>query len=467
MRKIYIIAAVGFMFAACKPSVRISAPVSPGTATFTNYLAIGNSLTAGYTDNSLTLTGQLNSYPVRLFEQFSLINGDKGAKGPFIQPLLVSDNGYPSARLIMAVSTNTCTGVSSLGPIPYPNFQANAADANLYVSTTNHGQINNIGVPGIRVADYEYRGYADPSIGNPYAARFYNTAAVATPSPMDELIFMRGNLAPTFFTMWLGANDVLGYATAGGQGHGADSASAIPLPGGNYYLQNDITPSYAFYAIYDSILRIATGTGASGALINIPDVTSVPFFTTIPADGLFLTRQSQADSLNAFWHASFPDISFKIGNNLFIIQDNAGLTRQAVPGELILLSTPTANFTCLGWGSYTPIPKQYVLTTDELQFIRAATAKFNGFIQQEAVKYHLAYVDMYSYLGTVASGIKYNGLNYNADFVTGGAFSLDGIHLTQRGYALVANEIIKTINTYYHSTIPYTDANKYNGVIFP
>ena len=150
-----------------------------------------------------------------------------------------------------------------------------------------------------------------------------------------------------------------------------------------------------------------------------------------------------------------------------MIRDNGGNIRQAVTGELILLSTPSTNFTCLGWGSYTAIPQNYVLTTDEIQFIRAATTTFNGFIKQEAQKYNLAYVDMYSYLQTVAKGFAYNGINYNADYVTGGAFSLDGVHLTPRGYALVANEIIRTINGKYHSTIPYTDVNQFDGIIFP
>ena len=458
MRKLYIIGAIACMFTACKPSVRISSPVSPGTATFTNYMAVGNSLTAGYSNNSLTISGQVNSYPARLFEQFSLINGNKGAKGPFIQPLLHGDDGYPSSKLILAITTDTCTGKTSMGPITIPGFTVDGQDAAYFQSGVNNNQVNNIGVPGIRVADYTFAGYASL---NPYAKRFYHNVAG---SPMDELQWTVSNLGPTFFTFWLGANDVLGYATAGGQGHGADSAAPLV---GSLYNTSDITPTYVFEQIYDSALRVAISTGASGALINIPDITSIPFFTAIPSNGLFLTRQKQADSLNDYWRPQFPNISFKIGYNQFIVQDNAGQVRQSVPGELILLTTPLTNITCLGWGSYTAIPEQYVLTTDELQFIRTATARFNDFISKEATRYHLAYVDMYTYLGNVAAGIAYNGINYNAEYVTGGAFSLDGVHLTPRGYALIANEIIRTINSYYHSTIPYTDVNKYAGIVFP
>ncbi len=457
MRKIYILGAMACMFAACKPSVTINNPVSAGNATFTNYLAIGNSLTAGYSDHSLTISGQVNSYPERLFEQFSLVAGNAGAKGPFIQPLLVGDVGYPTAKLVLGTIEDTCEGTFSLGPVT-DSDPLNAADGNRYVSPANHGQINNIGVPGIRVADYPVAGYCAL---NPYAQRFYQDV---NGTPMDELIYMVHNLYPTFFTFWLGANDVLGYATAGGQGNG--TGNAVPIAG-NIYGTNDITPTAVFERIYDSALVVATSTGASGALINIPDVTSVPFFTTVPANGLYLTRQGQADTLNALWQTQFPNILFHIGYNYFIIQDNNGNTRQAVPGELILLTVPMANLTCYGWGAKSPIPSQYVLTTDEIQFIRAATKTFNDYIYQESLKYHLAYVDMNTYLGTIASGISYNGIKYTAQYVTGGAFSLDGIHLTQRGYALVANQIITTINAYYHSTIPLTDVNKYQGIQFP
>jgi len=73
---------------------------------------------------------------------------------------------------------------------------------------------------------------------------------------------------------------------------------------------------------------------------------------------------------------------------------------------------------------------------------------------------------MNSYLHTISSGINFNGVTYNAQFVTGGAFSLDGVHLTQRGYAMIANQIITTINAKYNSTIPQIDINKYHGVSF-
>jgi hypothetical protein len=51
--------------------------------------------------------------------------------------------------------------------------------------------------------------------------------------------------------------------------------------------------------------------------------------------------------------------------------------------------------------------------------------------------------------------------------VSGGAYSLDGLNLTPRGNALLANEFIKAINRTYKSSIPEIIATKYSGVIFP
>ncbi len=459
MKKIYIIGAFTLLVAGCKPSVTVNTQVSAGDANFSQYLAIGNSLTSGYADNSLYVSGQINSYPNMLFGQFQMIPGNHGARGSFIQPLLEGDNGYPTAKKVMGMTYNPCVPAdSSIGPIDYPNFVANPNDAKPYVSTVNNGQINNIGVPGIRVVDYPVTGYAAL---NPYASRFYHNTAG---TPMDELLYRVSTLNPTFFTMWLGANDVLGYATAGGQGNGTGNALPLIL---NYYNSQAISPTAAFTKNLDSTVNLAISTGALGALINIPDITALPFFTTIPANGLMIPRQSLADTLkNLVWGTATWNKVFQLGANYFIIKDENGNTRQAVPGELILLTCPMDSIKCKGWGSTKPIPAQYVLTTYEIQNIKTATETFNGIIYQECLRHHLAYVDMHSFMSQIQTGFAYNGIDYTTQFVSGGAFSLDGVHLNPRGYALVANKILQTINSYYHSTISDLDVNKYNGIKF-
>jgi lysophospholipase L1-like esterase len=66
-----------------------------------------------------------------------------------------------------------------------------------------------------------------------------------------------------------------------------------------------------------------------------------------------------------------------------------------------------------------------------------------------------------------SSGIMYDGVKFTTAFVTGGTFSLDGVHLTGRGYAIIANEFIKAINQKYQSTLPQVNIYNYSGVTFP
>lgn len=455
MKKIYIYGSLALMFAACKPNVNVTTPATAGDVVFTNYMAIGCSYSAGYADKSLTVSGQLNSFPMRLFEQFETIKTN-GAKGPFIQPLVKGDNGYPEPKLVLGTVTY-CDGTVSMAPV-HTTLPLDSNGSWQYISPVNNGQINNISVPKIRVADYPVMGYAGL---NSYAQRFYYDP---TKRPLDELYSRVYNLHPTFFTLWLGVTDVLGYAASGGQGNGTGLALPVTL---NIYNSSDITPTTVFADIYDSIVTAITSTTASGALMNIPDITALPFFTTIPANGLHITRKSYADTLQALYSTYIFDKVFQEGDNYYIIRDHDNKIRQAVPGELILLTVPRDSIKCAGWGSTKPIPKEYVLTTDELQNIRTAVTAFNYNIQQQCKNRRLAYVDVYSFLKTLSSGMAYNGIDYSTEFVSGGAFSLDGVHLNPRGNALLANFVINSINNYYHSTIPQTDANKYPGVKFP
>jgi hypothetical protein len=61
-------------------------PVTAGSANFSKYVALGNSLTAGFTDGALFKAGQQNAYPKLMADQFALVGG-----GAFNIPLM-SDN---------------------------------------------------------------------------------------------------------------------------------------------------------------------------------------------------------------------------------------------------------------------------------------------------------------------------------------------------------------------------------------
>ena len=90
MKNIKYIALMALGLVACEPelnnSIEDAGMYTSGTADFSKFVALGNSLTAGYADGTVYLEGQKNSYPNILASRFSFAGG-----GSFKQPL-VNDN---------------------------------------------------------------------------------------------------------------------------------------------------------------------------------------------------------------------------------------------------------------------------------------------------------------------------------------------------------------------------------------
>jgi len=432
---IFGFAALAFL-AGCKNNIQPTAP-QKGNANFTKYVAIGNSLTAGYGDGSLYKSGQENAYPAILAAQFAAVGG-----GDFKTPYLLDDNGYPGMKNVLGYKEDCATGVLSLAPVPLDGTVNPANGDNI----SAQGPFNNLGIPGIRLLDMAIPYYATL---NPYSKRFLS-ATEATGTMLDYVVASN----PTFFTCWLGSNDVLGYAGSGGTG----SASG--------FMPSDITPLANFKTIYDDLITKMVANGAQGVLITIPDVTSTPAFNTIPYNGLVLEREGQVDSLNAAY--SPLGISFILGNNPFIIADATapGGMRKMKEGELIILSA-IDSIKCGGWGSKKPLPDAATLDNEEMGYITTATKAFNDIIKDNAARHNLAIFDANEYLKTLAPGMVWNGAKYNLSFIAGGLFALDGVHLNPRGYALVANGIMKAINEKYGSSLEMVDINNYRSNIFP
>ena len=102
------------------------------------------------------------------------------------------------------------------------------------------------------------------------------------------------------------------------------------------------------------------------------------------------------------------------------------------------------------------------LDAEEIDNITNATAAYNQSISAIADAKGLAMLDANSLLTNIAqNGYSFDAGTVTSTFASGGAFSLDGIHLTPRGYAIVANELIKEINTTYNSTVPGVNIGNY------
>ena len=425
------------LFLSCKNDILPDTP-DKGNLDLSHYVAIGNSLTAGYSDGSLYLEGQLNSYPALIAKQFIAVGGNS----PFLQPLLLDEAGYPDVKSVLGYRPDCLTGLSVLGPV---DFQGSVNPGN-NTNISSQGPFNNIGVPGIRLIDLIIPYYAN---FNPYSNRFMSATE-------KNGTFFNYALAqkPTFFTCWLGNNDVLGYASNGGTGN----PSGIAL--------GDITPVDTFKDVYNLFIEAMVSDGAKGVLITIPDVTSTPAFSTIPFNGLVIERQSLADSLNI--HHAASGLHFELGNNTFVIADaNAPGGKRKIKNEELIILSANDYIKCDGWGSFIPLPDNFVLDQEELKNINFATSAFNNIIKENAQKHHLALFDANAYMKTLSAGINWNGAKYDATFVSGGVFSLDAVHLTPKGYAIVANQIINSINIHYGSKIESLDLNNYRGTLYP
>ena len=232
---------------------------------------------------------------------------------------------------------------------------------------------------------------------------------------------------------------------------------------------------------------------------SIPYVTSIPYFTTVPATPITGLTSAQASQLNAAYAtyngglltlknlgaistAEYNARLIKFSENgvngaVIVDKDLTNLSgynlpslRQTTSKDIILLPALTLlRDTTIKGGTATPLADKYVLTEKEAAKVIAATDAYNASISSLASAYGLALVDANSKMKELgnASGIQYNGVKYTASFVTGGAFSLDGVHPNGRGYALIANTFIDAINKTYGSTLPWVDINAYSGVTFP
>lgn len=475
---------------------------SNGEADFSHYVALGNSLTSGYSDGALYISGQMTSYPNLLSEKFAVVQ----ETGEFTQPLAADNFGGLLYNGNQIAGTRYVLSVGADGPVPVRLGETPTTE----VTNRLEGPFSNMGVPGAKSFHLLAQGYgnmqaAGTGMANPYFARFAtsdNTSVVA-----DAVAQM-----PTFFTLWIGSNDVLGFATSGGAGVYQKNNTDFTT-----YGENDITDPNAFAYVYDQIvsnLAGEEGAGAEGVLLNVPDVASIPFFHVVPTNPVPLDAQT-AGALNAQFgayntqilpglvqagvisqaEADSRKISFAAGEGNFVTIVDEDLTplasilmgepfnldaqtagllsqlRQANSSDLIPLTsasfigTTVNDNPMLVNGVSVPLADQYVLTSKEKEMVDEATAAYNAAIKSIAEAYGLGYVDANALSKQLFSGgITFDGGVITSTFATGGAFSLDGVHLTPRGNAVIANRIIAEINDQYGAEVPKVNVGEYATV---
>ncbi len=407
-----------FFFIGCEvdqPVVNAPDTVVAGDADFTTVVAIGNSLTAGFQDGYWIGSKAVNSYPAMIARQMGKTVGTD-AGSDFVYPN-IADPGVGTKLTLQGFDAN---GSPILGRSSVLSLPSNI---------TYGAPFNNLAVPGALSVD---------------ALQATNQATSAGNNQLFEMVLRNGlspaisgtqlqqaiSLNPTFVILWIGNNDVLGAATSG------NTTPGLPTSQANF--------QQIFTGIMGGLKTALPN--VKGVVANIPDVTSIPYVTTVP------------------YMVPVPGV----GNVALVIQKGDGSIGQATAADRILLpasavigdvsGTYGPAGVPVGLNAAAPLPNSLVLDAAEIDVINAAVAGYNTIIANLAEQFDFALVDANTILDeATATGLEIGGITYTTEFITGGIFSLDGVHPNTLGYSIVANSFIEAINAKYGSEVPFVD----------
>jgi hypothetical protein len=373
--------------------------VNTGTADFTRYVALGSGNTAGYQSGGLVEKFQEVSYPALLAH---------AARAATFEFPAVSEPGRPPLMF-----------VKSLAPVQLDTLDGLGVPTNLNYA----GIYNNLGVPGAFLSQILNATPAEPT--NPFFGLVLRNPALGM-----TVLEQARNLQPTIATVWIGNYDVL-YSIL----KGTDQL---------------MTPASAFLSRYAELIDSLLLSCDDIVAANIPYLTTVPYVTTVPPVVVDpLTRQ--------------PVLHPVTGELIPLI----GVV-QGVPGPLPLsarvLLPATAYMaqgigipSALPGGTGLPLADSLILDATEWTAIDDRIDEFNMIIGNICAVRDIPVVDLNAFfLDVFANGVEIRGDTYGFGFITGGLFSLDGVHLSMLGQYIVANEFISTINAAFDADIPET-----------
>jgi len=377
-------------------------PAGPmdGELDLSRYVAVGNSLTAGFMNGALGLEGQSCAYP-------RLLAGQAGVGGEFPQPLVsapgISEPGSDEGRIELL----------SLTPLTIER----ATPAGTPLDPGHPGPYGNLGVPGALAAEaLVARSRATSHTGN----AFFDFVLRG----MGTWAEQAAERDASFVTVWLGNNDVLGYVLSGGEAAGFPTSAA------------------EFAAAYEGLVDQLVETTDRIVLLNVPPVTIVPYLSLVPTVVVDPATLEPVPGPNG---APVP----LIGPDGPLSADDQ-VTFDAIERILDGDGIPVS----MG-GTGQPLPADVILDLEEQAIARAAVAAYNLAIAETAGLHGLAVVDVHG----IVSNIEENGLvvgtqTLTTEYLVGGLFSLDGVHPTCKGQGVVANALIEVIEDRYGVAIP-------------
>lgn len=404
-----LFAATLIAFAGCSKIQPTAVPAAKGgSANYSVVASLGTSISAGWQSGGVVNRHQTRAFPA-LFARLA------GASR-FDQPL-VNGDGLPALSRIVQIGPPLI--ISNAGRV-------NGAATNAILGTAYH----HLAVPFAILPDVT------------------DTTAYYTTTQGRALMFNliqrhRGNLlaqlstqispAPTFVTFEFGSNELLGPATRG--------------------LGTPAIPAATWAVILDGTLDAiqAALPGAKLAMFTVPDVTTVPLVTTLPPLALGATGQPIAPLTPLLGPGGTP---LAYGSDFILL--TAGPLLAAGYGYPIGTTSYVSGGPVAGNGI--GLPDSVTLVASEIASLRAAVTAYNAAIVTEATTRGAAVVDLAGLLRTAATiGFEVQGSRYTSAFLTGGLFSLDGVHPTDLAHGLLCNELVMAVNARFGSGVPLAD----------
>ncbi len=381
-------------------------PVNP---LFARYVSMGNSITSGFQSAGINDSTQLQAYPVLLANAMG---------SPFFPPLM-SRPGCPPPFTNVFTQARVSGGTPSTCALRKPR-----AVPPPYVSNT--------AVPSAEVLDI-YNNLDTASNANALTTFFLGGLTQAQ---------MMARAQPTFVSIWIGNNDVLGAATSAT--NGGDTTK--------------ITPVGLFQTRTTTAFDAIEAAGARGAVvIGVANVTLIPFFSR--GTTYWAIKNGLVPG------AAFPP-TFTVDNNCApaaIIPTGRGdSTLVPFPYGALLLGTAQAGgpatLSCAD-----TVPR--VVVPAELRRLLATVAAYNTFDSTQAVTRGWAWVNPNPLLAALAADtaqvrpFPYFPQGNAGDTVAvrrpfGRAFSLDAVHPSAATHKLIANALAQAINNKYNTRIP-------------
>jgi hypothetical protein len=371
-------------------------PTDPGDLPpelLASYVALGNSITAGFQSGGINRDTQRESYAVLLAEAMGVEFHVPELELPGCPPPLV--DALTGERL-----GGSGAPLCSFRRTPLPPV------------------VHNVAVPGARVGDV-------------LAA----DGGASGPNPLQLLLL--GGLTqmeaaraadPTFVTVWIGNNDVLAAALSGAAGPG------------------NVTSPEDFRASYRAILDALEDAGVlGGVLVGVAEVTRVPFLSPgheyweAAGDGR-LPEHFRAEPSCA------PGGEAGTGEETLVPFDVGVGALGPVPwedssGDQVVLDCAAGD---------------RVLQPEEIAFLEETVRSYNDFIEAEAAERGWAFHDPNPTLRALAEegAVPAFPLLDHPDELFGSYFSLDGVHPSGEAHRLVAAELAAAVNAHYGTALP-------------